>query len=83
MNRLDRHVAALQCIEALRLYAGANQGEFPDALADITQAPVANDPITRKPFAYSRTGSQAVLKGPAPEGGDAKDAIDYVLNLKK
>jgi hypothetical protein len=83
MNRLDRHIAALQCIEALRLYAGANQGNFPDALADIAQAPLPNDPVTQKPFVYSRTGSEAVLKGPAPKGADAKEAIGYKLKFKK
>ena len=83
MNRLDRQVAALQCIEALRFYAGANQGNFPDALADIAQVPLPNDPVTQKPFVYSRTGSEAVLKGPAPKGADAKEAIEYRLTLKK
>ncbi|MBN2270631.1 MAG: hypothetical protein JXN61_08460 [Sedimentisphaerales bacterium] len=83
MKRLDRHVAVLQCIEALRLYAGANQGKFPDALADITQAPVPNDPVIEKPFSYKRTGSQAFLRGPAPEGREAKEAIDYTLKLEK
>jgi len=83
MNRLNRHAAALQCIEALRLHAGSNQGDFPDALADIAQGPLPNDPVTQKPFAYSRTGSEAILKGPAPEGADAKEAIEYKLKLKK
>jgi len=83
MNRLNRHAAALQCIEALRLYAGANQGAFPDSLADIAQGPLPNDPVTKKPFVYSRTGSEAVLKGPAPKGADAKQAIDYKLKFKK
>jgi len=83
MNRLDRHIAALQCIEALRLYAGSEQGKFPDTLADITQVSVPDDPVTKIPFAYSRTGSEAVLKGPAPEGAHAKEAIDYKLKFKK
>ena len=83
MNRLDRHIAALQCIEALRLYAGANQGNFPDALAEIAQVPLPNDPVTQKPFVYILTGSEAFLKGPAPKGADAKEAIDYKLKFKK
>lgn len=83
MNRLNRHAAALQCIEALRLYACSNQGAFPDSLADIAQGALPNDPVTEKPFVYSLTGSEAVLKGPAPKGGAAKDAIDYKLKFKK
>jgi len=82
MNRMDRHVVALQCIEAMRLYAGAHNGKFPNVLTDITHVPVPNDPVTKKPFVYRRTGSEAALKGPAPKGGDPKEAIDYKLILK-
>ena len=83
MNRIDRHVTALQCIEAMRLYAGAHNGKFPNVLTDITQVPVPNDPVTKKPFVYRRTGSEGVLEGPAPKGGDAKEAINYKLILKE
>jgi tetratricopeptide (TPR) repeat protein len=83
MNRLDRHLAALQCVEALRLYAANHNGKFPNELTDVTEVALPNDPFTQKPFVYSRTGSRAVLEGTAPEGGTAKDAIRYVLNLKR
>jgi len=83
MNRLDRHVAVLQCIEALRLYAADHSGKFPNQLSDITQVPVPDDPVTRKPFVYSRTGSKTVLEGPAPKGGTAKEAIRYEISLKE
>ena len=82
MKKLDRQVAALQCVEALKLYAGAHEGKFPNALADVTGVPVPPDPLTGKPFVYIRTGAEAVLKGPAPANGDPKDAIDYRLILK-
>lgn len=83
MNRLDRHIAALQCIEAMRLYAASHNGKFPNQISDITEVPIPNDPVTQKPFAYSHTGSKAILEGPIPEGGTAKDAIRYELNLKE
>ena len=83
MNRLDRHIAVLQCLEALRLYAGAHNGKFPDELSNVTEVNIPNDPITGKPFVYSRTGSKAVLEGPAPKGEGAKEAIRYELNLKE
>lgn len=83
MNRLDRHVAALQCLEAIRLYAAAHDGKFPNQLSDITQVPVPDDSVTRKPFIYNRTGSKAVLEGPAPEAAPAKEAIRYELSLKE
>ncbi|MBA7609580.1 hypothetical protein ES703_16771 [subsurface metagenome] len=83
MNRLDRHVAALQCVEALRLYAGAHNGKFPNALTEITRIPIPNDPVTKKPFVYRRTGSEAVLEVPAPKGAKPEYAMQYKLTLKE
>jgi hypothetical protein len=81
MNRLDRHVAALQCIEAMRLYAAKN-GEFPNNLSNITDVAIPDDPVIKKPFTYRRTGSKAILEAPAPEGTTAKYAMRYELKLK-
>jgi hypothetical protein len=53
-NRLDRRIAALRVIEALRLHAAANGGKLPNKLNEVTVVPVPNDPGTGKPFEYSR-----------------------------
>ncbi len=81
MNRSNRRVVALQCIEAIRLYAAAHNGKFPNELSDITQVPVPNDPVRQKPFVYRCTGYNAVLEAPAPKGATAKDAMRYELTL--
>lgn len=83
MKRLDRGVAVLQCIEGLRDWAAKHGGKFPSSLAEITETAVRNDPITEKPFVYSSSGREAVLKGPAPKGADSNWAIDYKLTLKE
>lgn len=83
MNRLDRNVAALQCVEALRLYAAAHDGKFPKELSSITEVSAPNDPVTKKPFVYRCTGSDAVLEAPAPKGATEREAIRYELNLKE
>ncbi len=83
VNRLDRHVAALQCVEAIRLYAGAHDGKFPNELSSITEVPVPNDPVMQKPFVYRCTGPDAVLEAPAPKGATERDAIRYELKLKE
>ena len=83
MKKLDRQAAALQCIEALRLYAGTHNGELPEKLSEITEAQVPDDPIIGKPFGYSRMGANAVLEAPLPEGGNPKDAMRYELKLRK
>jgi hypothetical protein len=82
-RRLDRDVAALQCVETLRLYVATHNGKFPNALADVTEVAVPDDPFTQKPFVYSRSGSKAVLEGAAPDGGSPKEALRYELNLKE
>ena len=62
--RLDRKIAALRVIEALRIHAAAHQGKLPDTLDKITEVPVPLAPATRKPFLYSRDGDAALLSCP-------------------
>ncbi|MHC4203134.1 MAG: hypothetical protein ACYSTT_00670 [Planctomycetota bacterium] len=83
MNRLDRHVAILQCIEAIRLYAAAHEGKFPKQLNDITLVTVPDDPVANKAFVYTRTGAKAVLEIPILKGLTDRDIIRYELNLKE
>ena len=81
MNRLDRHVAALQCIEAIRLYAGSHDGTFPNKLLNIKEVDIPADPVTRKPFSYNLSGSSAILEAPDSEDLEGKYAIRYELHL--
>src|SRR5665213_2932753 len=57
----DRRIAALRCIEAVRLYAAAHNGKLPSSLADIKDAPAPVDPVTGKPFDYRIAGDRALL----------------------
>jgi tetratricopeptide (TPR) repeat protein len=83
MNYNDRKVAALQCIEALRLYTGSHDGKFPEKLDDVTDVTVPVDPVTKKPFSYKSTGSEAILELEATEDSNGRDAVRYELKLKK
>ena len=83
MNRLDRHVTILQCIEAMRLYAAAHDGQLPETLSDISQMEVPKDVMSGKAFEYRRTSAGAVLKSVMPEGGGPKDMVHYEIVLKK
>ena len=62
--RLDRRVAALRVIEALRLHLAANPGPLPGALDLIAIVPIPSDPVTGRPFEYRLEGETAVLVGP-------------------
>lgn len=83
MNRLDRHMAALQYIEAIRLYAGTHKGELPTQLKEIIEVAVPNDPVMDKPFEYALKGSKAVLKAAPPEGRPERYSIHYELTVQK
>jgi hypothetical protein len=83
--RIDRRVAALRCVEAIRLYAAAHGGKLPPALADIKEVPVPPDPYTGKPFAYRVGRGTATLEGPPPAGeaANAGNTLVYELTLTK
>ena len=66
----------------MRLYAGTHEGKFPEKLSDITEVTVPNDPVTKKPFSYNRTGSNAVLEAEASEGSEGWDAMRCEISLK-
>ena len=81
MGRLDRHVAALQCIEAIRLYAGSHDGRFPQMLSDVTDIKIPVDPLTKKLFSYKSNGSEAILELEGTEDSEGRDAVRYELKL--
>ena len=62
--RLDRQIAALRVLEALRIHAAAHDGRLPDQLADIIEVPIPNDPVSEQPFEYRLKDGTAVLTGP-------------------
>ncbi len=81
--RVERHIAALRTIEAIRLHAAANDGRLPATLADIRLVPVPDDPITGRGFVYTVQGDQFTLTGPAPAGDDPTLALKYVVTFSR
>jgi hypothetical protein len=77
---LDRRVAALRVIEALRLYAAAHQGALPEMLEQVTEVPMSLDPATGKPFLYRRAGSAALLH--APQAGLRTSWTPYRITVR-
>ena len=60
-TRLEWKLAMLRIFEAMRLYAAAHDGQWPDHLSDITNVPVPVNPYDGKPFVYRREGDKAIL----------------------
>jgi hypothetical protein len=96
--RLDRHLDALQTIEAIRLHVASHGGKLPASLAEITEVPVPLDPATGKPFEYNLQGMAtgktrefkidgtiAQLMGRIPEGAPVHSSsyVIYGLRLEK
>jgi len=65
----DRQLAAIRCIEALRLYAATHDGNLPATLDEIKDVPIPLNPVTGKAFGYHLEGKTAVLDA---EGGLTK-----------
>jgi hypothetical protein len=82
-NRLDRRIAALRVIEALRMHAAANNGQLPEKLSDVKVVPVPNDPGTGRPFEYRREGRGATLTGRIPGEPLDKNGLRYRITVRK
>jgi hypothetical protein len=65
--RLDREVASLRVIEALRMYAATHDVKLPERLEDIKEVPVPNNPATGKSFVYRLEGTTAILDLPSSD----------------
>ena len=82
-KRLDRDLAILQSVEAIRSYAASHKGQLPQTLAEITEVSVPQDPLRGQAFRYARTGATAVLESPAPPGGEKREELRYEITVKK
>lgn len=82
---LDRKIAALRCIEAIRLYAAGHEGKLPAALSEITEVPIPIDPVTGKDFDYKMADGKVVLSAPPPPGEKPRPGnyLKYELTLAK
>jgi hypothetical protein len=81
--RLDRQIAILRCIEAIRLFSAAHAGNLPAALTDITEVPVPLDPVTGKAFNYKAAANVATLSAPPwPGAVPPYNTLTYELTMK-
>jgi hypothetical protein len=80
--RLERRLAGLQVVEALRLYAAAH-GRLPQTLDEVRDAPIPIDPVTGRKFDYSASDGVARLHGPPPPGEveTERNILLYQINL--
>jgi hypothetical protein len=78
--RLDRRVAGLTAVEAVRLHAAGAGGKAPAALADVTAVPVPADPFTSRPFGYEARAdgfTLTALEDPASPGAGFRYVVTF------
>lgn len=82
--RAERRLAALRCVEALRLHAAAHEGKLPARLADVTEVPVPADPVTGRPFEYQAADGKATLSAPGWPGEKTppQERLTYELTIR-
>ena len=81
---IDRRIAALQTVEALRLHAAASDGQLPRTLEAIEVVPVPPDPVTGQVFQYRLENGRAVLSGPPPAGltPDQNNSFRFEITIR-
>ena len=79
-TRLDRRLAALRLIEALRMHAAANGSKLPSTLDDVKVVTVPDDPSTGRPFAYKLDGETAVIA--SPRSGRNVPDLKYSVSIR-
>jgi hypothetical protein len=79
--RVQRDIAALQAIEAIRIYTAKTGGKLPTTLSQLEQIPAPIDPVTGKHFVYELSGQEAAIILHPPQGKRMHGAR-YELKLK-
>ncbi len=80
--RVCRDVEMLRVIEALRMHAAANKGEFPKTLDDVTIVPIPTDPVTGDAFVYVYKDSRHVRLEALKVKEQAKKRPVFELTLR-
>jgi hypothetical protein len=80
LGAVDRRIAMLQTIEAIRAYAAGHDGNPPATLGDLTDLPAPLDPLTGRSFEYSASGRSFSLQSP-PDGSSARVGRRYDITL--
>lgn len=82
--RLDRQIAMLRTIEAIRMFAADHSGSLPGSLAEIDFVPIPVDPVTGENFLYRRTNAfNARLEAPVSPAELRKRRPVYELTVKR
>ncbi len=80
---LERRVAYLRCVEAIRMFAANHDGGLPTSLGDVHEAPIPQDPMTGGSFVYRLDGATAHLEGGPLPDPDTRIPPGYELTIRR
>jgi hypothetical protein len=84
VTRLERRLAQLRAIEAIRLYTANHRGKLPASWTDLSGIPVPVDPVSNKPFEYKVEGATFSVTPAAVRGWELSGhSIHYDVTLEK
>jgi len=83
--RLQRDLAALQTVEALRMAVARSGGQWPQTLDELSFAPAPIDTITGQSFTYTKldNGNVELILAPPPGRSASNFGRRFELELKK
>jgi hypothetical protein len=83
--RLQRDLAALQTIEAIRMSLARSGGQWPQTLDELSFAPAPIDPMTGQSFTYTKleNGNVELVLAPPPGRPASHFGRRFELELKK
>jgi hypothetical protein len=83
--RVERRLASLRVVEAVRLHAARNDGKLPGRLSDVNVVPVPKDPANGEPFGYVVEGNRFTINVSPPPGSRPEHGNHwkYVVTLVK
>jgi hypothetical protein len=81
LSQVDRRIAMLRTVEALRDHAARHDGRPPARLDEVTELRVPGDLVTGKPFGYRLEGRTAILEAAAPPTRSESSGVRFELTF--
>lgn len=82
-SRLDREIALLRIVEAVRDYAARHDGRPPASLDEIKNLPIPIDPVRGQPFRYEQHGQTVTVEATPYDNRYPADGERYELTITR
>ena len=79
--KLDRRIAALRAVEAIRMQAATDGGKLPESWAAVKVVPIPVDPLTGVPFVYEVHEGSVEVSG-RRIGNQSQTEIGFRLTIR-